>query len=229
MKIAFVRAAAIAAAAVGSLTFASSSYADNVVMPAPQQPPVQTTTQPAGGPTIVNNTPGPAVQQPVGTTQTTAASPPVVVANGGTTVPAERPREEYGGPNPALLWSGAVMLGVSYGTAAIVGASSTLDADRNLLVPVLGPWIDLADRPHCGSLGERACGDETAAKVGIGIDGIFQGLGALQIAGAFIWPAHHVTTTTTTTARAEKVKPTFRVTPQRFGYGAYGVGAVGTF
>ena len=237
MKKMFVRAAAVAAAAAGTL-IASSALADNVVMTQPQQqqPAQQTTTQPASGPTVVNNTTTPAQPQPapvVGTTTTTAAPAPVVVNSEQSPTRAEHADTEYEGPNTALLWSGAVMLGLSYGSAAVVGSVSTLDQDRNLLIPVAGPWVDLATRPGCGSgPTDRSCSGETASKAGIAIDGVFQGLGTLQIIGAFVWPRHHSHDTIVNSAKADSkkiYKPTIHFAPTKVGYDGYGLGAGGTF
>jgi len=230
MKHVSLRAAAVAAAAAATWTLSSTSFADNVVMTQqPPQPQPQPTAPPVSGPTVVNNSNGTPASPPVSTTQTTAAPAPVVVNAESSRPHAER-EEAYPGPNTSLLWSGAVMLAISYGTAAVVGGASTLSTDRDLLIPVVGPWVDLAERPHCGSSpGERSCDGETAAKVMIGIDGVFQGLGALQMVGAFIWPGHRtVTTTTTTTAKALKPE-LLRVGPTKVGAYGYGLGAIGTF
>lgn len=218
MKNVFVRAAAVAAAATGTL-IASSALADNVVMTPQQQPAPQQTTAPATGTTVVNNQP-PAV----GTTTTTAAPAPVIVNGGSTPVTHERAEGTYEGPNTALLWSGAVMLGLSWGAGAVVGSESPLSEDRALFVPVAGPWIDLGTRPARGDRGE-----ETAAKVGLAVDGVFQGLGALQIIGAFVWPRRHDTVTTAKVDSKKIFKPTFHVAPTHVGIAGYGLGAGGTF
>jgi len=162
---------------------------------------------------------------PTATTQTTGA--PIVVANGPTPVVAERAHRVDYRPNPALFWTGLTITGLSYGSAAVAGGTSRLAVDRDLFIPIAGPWIDLANRPGCGPSGSRACDEERGAKIAMTIDGIAQGLGTLMIAGAFVWPDRSARTITTTAA-AKPDKPTLHVTPQRFGAG-YGVGAVGTF
>lgn len=88
-------------------------------------------------------------------------------------------------PNRPLIWSGVFTLGISYGISAVVGATSNTDADRYLFIPVAGPWIDFASRAGCPGTG--SCAGETAAKVGLVIDGIFQGIGAISIVSGFLW------------------------------------------
>jgi len=92
------------------------------------------------------------------------------------------------GPNRALLHTGIFVFGVPYVASVIVAASSDHQGDHNLYLPVVGPWMDLAGRGSCGNLGEMTCGNEAANKVLLVVDGVFQGLGALDIVGAFVFP-----------------------------------------
>ena len=126
-------------------------------------------------------------------------------------------------PNQAMLYSGAFAFGVPYLSSVIVGAASSHPGDRNLFVPVAGPWIDLADR-HCPT--GSPCDHEGLYKGLLIADGIFQGIGALQIAGAFLFPE-----TITVTNAAQRPRPqvaTVRVAPSSVGTG-YGLAAVGRF
>jgi hypothetical protein len=127
-------------------------------------------------------------------------------------------------PNSALLSSGVTALAVPYLASVIVAAESDHPGDKNLFVPVAGPWMDLADR-HC-EVGAQ-CHNEGLYKGLLIANGIFQGLGALQIAGAFIFPE---TITVTGTARRSTRTQTasVRVTPTSIG-GGYGLAAVGAF
>jgi hypothetical protein len=126
-------------------------------------------------------------------------------------------------PNSAMLTSGAFALGVPYVASIIVGAASSHPGDRNLFIPVAGPWIDLADR-HC-EVG-TPCNHEGLYKGLLIADGIFQGLGALQIAGAFLFPE---TVTVTNTARRPRPRMEgVRVAPSSVGSG-YGLAAIGRF
>jgi hypothetical protein len=126
-------------------------------------------------------------------------------------------------PNSAMLTSGIFAFGVPYVSSVIVGAASSHPGDRNLFVPVAGPWIDLADR-HC-EVG-TSCNHEGLYKGLLIADGIFQGLGALQIAGAFLFPE-----TVTVTNAAQRPRPRMagvHFAPSSVGTG-YGLAAVGLF
>jgi hypothetical protein len=125
-------------------------------------------------------------------------------------------------PNQAMLYGGAFAFGVPYVSSVIVGAASTHPGDRNLFIPVAGPWIDLADR-HCEP--GTSCNNEGLYKGLLIADGIFQGLGALQIAGAFLFPE---TVTVTSAARSRPPKEGVHFAPSSVGSG-YGLAAVGLF
>ncbi len=119
-------------------------------------------------------------------------------------------------PNGALIGSGLTMFGASYIPSLVVAASSSRAGDTSLYVPVVGPWMDLAQRDsQCP--GSRCFGD-AANKVLLVADGIFQGLGALQVLGGFLFP----TTRTVTQVARVHVLPTV-------GSSHVGLTAVGSF
>jgi hypothetical protein len=62
-------------------------------------------------------------------------------------------------------------------------------------------------------------------RVFLGVDGVFQAVGVLEILGGFIFPED----VQETKAVAKRQPLQLHVTPMRFGLGSYGVGAVGTF
>jgi hypothetical protein len=142
------------------------------------------------------------------------AGPPPVVATQETTSQAT-------GPSWAMVTSGVVVFGLAYVPAAVVAGSSNLSADHNLYVPLAGPWMDLVQRPGCSN---GDCTGENTAKVGLVIDGIFQGVGALTTIGGFLTAAH----STTTVQRAADLKPKVRLAPAQVASG-YGMVAVGSF
>src|SRR5229473_4984867 len=98
-------------------------------------------------------------------------------------------------PNGAMIHTGIFTLGVPYVASVVVAASSDHQGDRSLYWPVVGPWMDLADRGSCGHTGETSCGNETGNKALLVVDGIFQGIGALDIVGAFVFPETHTIST----------------------------------
>ena len=122
-----------------------------------------------------------------------------------------------------LLSTGIGLLVIGYGSSVVAGAVSNRDEDKNLFIPVVGPWMDLADR-DCGS---RGCGgNEDLAKAMIVTSGIVQGAGVLLGIGSLIIP--ETTSTTEEKRRTAATKPTIKVTPVSFGAGA-GAGVVGRF
>ena len=145
----------------------------------------------------------------------------VSAADAQTTRTYARETVVTGGPNSAMLSSGIFTFGVPYIASVVVAANSDLSADKNLYVPVVGPWTDLVNRPGCGGFGQRSCDGETANKVLLVADGIFQGIGALQIVGAFLMPE----TRTVTVAS----QPRIIVAPSSIGRSGYGLAAAGTF
>lgn len=127
---------------------------------------------------------------------------------------------EYTGPDRGLLKGGAWTLGLSYAPALVVGIASPLPEDRYLLAPVAGPWLDFAKR-DCPS-----CTHEGWNKALLVTDGLIQGVGALEILGAFLFVER---TTVTRTARSRaKHKPLALHLVPRF-MGQYSLTAVGEF
>jgi hypothetical protein len=88
--------------------------------------------------------------------------------------------------NAAFAVLGLVTAAVGYAPSLYVGATSSLKADRVLLLPVLGPWIDLATRPSCttdqkikDASGLDTCSPESIAKAGLIAAGGFEALGTV--------------------------------------------------
>jgi hypothetical protein len=130
-------------------------------------------------------------------------------------------------PNAPLIGAGLLTFGLAYVPTIIVASQSSQSADNHLYVPVVGPWLDIANRPTCGTPTGPGCNSESAAKVGIAISGAFQGLGALATVVGLLTPMHHDEVVVTTAAKAEK--PRVSVTPTSMGAGGYGLTAVGTW
>jgi hypothetical protein len=118
-------------------------------------------------------------------------------------------------PNPTLLRSGVITLGAAYVPAFVVGVQSPRAVDRNLTVPLAGPWMDLAQR------GCPGCAEDRLSKVLLVTDGIFQGIGALNIVGSFLFPKVRVVALSESTVIA--------FSPARLPAGGFGVNANGVF
>lgn len=161
----------------------------------PQQPAVSptgaatttttTTTQtPVATGTVTTQTTTPPAPVPVGSTTTTSADtealqqPPPPPAD----VPAP---ESTSWVNRPLLVTGGILLVGSYVPMAAIAYTSDRPADQtNLYYPVVGPWMNLADR-QCDI---RSCNNEGLNKALLIADGIGQGLGALAVVTSFFLP-----------------------------------------
>lgn len=125
------------------------------------------------------------------------------------------------GTNTTMFRSGVGTLVLSYVPAVVVAGFSDEPSDQRLYIPVAGPWLDL---------GERDCPDcrhETANKALLVVDGIFQGLGAIDIVGSFF-----VTEDRVVIARAVPPSPTLasvRLAVAPVHGGGYGMVALGQF
>lgn len=152
------------------------------------------------------------VEQPAPAPASTVVATPV----------GESGRDDYTGPNRRLIGSGLVTFGLSYIPALVVAGTSDLSTDHHLYVPIVGPWLDVADRPSCG-VGGIGCDTETTYKVLLVVDGVFQGLGAITTVAGFLSPEHHVVVST---ADVDKLR--VQVTPSKVASG-YGLAAFGSF
>ena len=166
------------------------------------QPPIQTTEPPAQTTTT-------------STTQTTSAE---YQENVGT----ER-TESHVGTKVAISGTGAVLLLGPYVAGVIVAAESPLEQDHRLYIPVVGPWLDLGQRPGTFG-GDSTTGDKVGSVLLIG-SGVAQAAGLVMLVSGLAVPS---TTRTTTTTTATVEKPHVAVTPLSF-QGGGGLGAVGTF
>jgi hypothetical protein len=120
----------------------------------------------------------------------------------------------------SLVTTGVVTLGLSYGAAALVAATSTHQGDNRLYVPVLGPWLDLADRGSC-PVESSSCDHETTNKILLVSDGVIQAVGALTILSGLMSPSRPL-------AQVGGLKIA-TVAPVSYGAGRPGLAAVGTF
>jgi hypothetical protein len=136
--------------------------------------------------------------------------------------PVAETRDAYTGPNRRLIGSGLVTFGLSYIPSLIVAGTSDVPADHHLYVPIVGPWLDLGNRPGCGP-GHIDCDAETTDKVLLVFDGLFQGIGALTTVAGFLSPERHELVST-----ADADKPTLHLGPAHVASG-YGLAAFGNF
>jgi hypothetical protein len=169
------------------------------------------------------------------TTSTTTAfgQPTDDVEQSITTTPAPRPPsiEGVGGDETkdTLLGTGLFLLAVSYLPAVSVAASSNLQVDQHLYVPIAGPWIDLSQRPTCSP--PVNCAAEQTNRALLETSGILQGVGAfLTLVGLLTTsddPPHHPAPKELNEAKLTSPKVQFA--PTQFGAAGYGLAAFGKF
>jgi hypothetical protein len=160
---------------------------------------------------------------PTSTTTTTSADDATASSSAATTTLSPPPSGEsvvvYNKqrPNKALLITGSALLVSTYVTTAALAAANGPDADKNLYIPVVGPWLNLADRTTASG---RA--GDTRDTVLIAGSGVLQGAGAALLITSFFVPEK------VPAARISAGNVHMQLTPTA-GPGAGGVGAIGTF
>jgi hypothetical protein len=191
-----------------SVANAQTTTTTEVTTPAP--PTTQTTITappPPPPPTVI-------VQQP---------APVVGTATTSSGAVRREEREEGYMPNRYLLTTGLILWGVPYLTGVVVAAQSSNSADQHLYVPIVGPWVDLGQRGSC-PVSSNDCNTETTNKVLLGVDGVLQAVGTLEVVWGFLRPEHREVTT----IAATRYTPKIALSPARLGTG-YGLSAFAEF
>ncbi len=120
--------------------------------------------------------------------------------------------------NKPLLITGAALLVTGYVPALVISQTSERPIDQDkLVIPVVGPWMNLVDR----GCDERECADEDTNKALLIADGVVQGVGALGVVLSLLLPGK-------TTQNWYLIGDT-RVAPMYISKSVYGLGAAGTF
>lgn len=133
---------------------------------------------------------------------------------------AEQPPRPINAP---LAFAGGGVLAGTYIPSLLVGIGSPNSSDKWLLLPVLGPWIDVAER-GCGG---PDCGADSGNKILLIGDGILQVGGAVALVSSFFVRPN---TIGVMGADNKPKKPTVQFSPMQMGRGAsVGAGVVGTF
>lgn len=216
-------AVAVAAFAVAIPASAQAQQQQQPQQQTPQQQQQQQQPAPAAPAPV-------AAEDDASTTTTTSAAPGVSTqstsdATAGPSAPnASESRDDVVTvtrsirPNRPWLITGGIILAGSYVTTAVVNSSEgrTVE-DRNLYIPIAGPWLNLADRQCDG------CENETRNIAMVIGSGVLQGAGAIMVAASFFIPEK----IDAATIQAGPVK--LHVAPAQYGRGGMGLGALGTF
>ena len=179
----------IAATTLAAMTVAPFAFAQST----PAAPTTTTTTTsstaaqaPAGQPIQLTQTPTPTTGAAVGTTTLTSsddatAMPPPSVES--TTRQNETiTLKQTFHPNRPLLYTGAALFVGSYATTAALTASKQgngENGDKTMYLPVVGPWLHLADNKETGK--------DLALDIG---SGILQGVGVGMALVSIFVPEH---------------------------------------
>ncbi len=100
---------------------------------------------------------------------------------------ADEETEAYTTTNTPAIATGLTIFGLSYGAAVVAAATSDNSADERMFVPVLGPWLTLADRPDC-PVEQQECDSQTTQKILIGADGVLQAAGVITAVYGLLTP-----------------------------------------
>ncbi len=168
----------------------------------------------------------PSARAATSTTVDTATSTTRTTSADTTAMPPELPRtadipppERRSWVNRPLLITSSILLVGSYVPMAAIAYTSDRRADQtNLYYPVVGPWMNLADR-QCDI---RPCNNEGLNKAMLILDGVGQGLGAIGVVTSFFLP--NTSTSNWYLVGDDKA----HAGPTRVGTG-YGMGAAGVF
>lgn len=120
--------------------------------------------------------------------------------------------------NKPLLITGSALLLAGYVPALVISQTSDRPIDQDkLILPVVGPWMNLVDR----GCDDRECDNEDRNKGLLIADGIVQGVGALSVVLSLVLPGK-------TTQNWYLIGDT-QVGPMYISKSVYGLGAAGSF
>jgi hypothetical protein len=131
-----------------------------------------------------NATPPNYVPPPQYVPPTYGPSPRIKYVEGMATPPGYHLEEN---PRKGLVIAGAVVLGTTYALSAMIGAASSNSDDRYLMIPVAGPFFDLAARGNHGCATTGCDVFDPVIKTYLALDGAAQTAGGILLAMGFIF------------------------------------------
>ena len=145
------------------------------------------------------------------------ASAPASADEGHSALEVQFERSSSPPPSSVLALTGLTLFGFAYNDSIFVAILSDRGSDKRLYIPVVGPWLSLAQR-DCAA---RPCSVEGLSEALFIVDGVSQGLGVgLMLASLFV--PDRPMDVRVGTARV-------RLTPASLARGAFGMQALGTF
>ena len=109
-----------------------------------------------------------------------------------------------------------MLLGAYVTTATLTAVSNNPSADKNLYLPVVGPWVHLASKSATAT-------NSTTDTLLVAGSGVIQGVGGGLMLASLLIPE------SVPAATIQAGDTTIHISPSSFGVGSAGVGAVGTF
>jgi hypothetical protein len=206
-----VQLSVLAACAAVSAIASAEQPSANVQSPQPAPPAPPTAAVPPPPPST-----GPDIMEaPPSVTTTTAAS----FGLNEPTIDTTTEKKTF--LNRPLFFTGLTLFGGAYAASTIVAATNDRPSDDKLYYPVVGPWMDLADR-GCST---RGCASGEGINTALLVtSGVAQGIGALGIVTSLIVPEK----TTKNWWLLGNVGPV-KLSPGRVGHTGTGLTAGGTF
>ncbi len=125
-----------------------------------------------------------------------------------------------------LVLAGAIVGGSMYAISFSVAANSPASEDGWLLVPVLGPFLDL------GARGRRCtgeCFDDAGARAALTLDGIVQLTGAALVLGGLFARREVLVRDDAALVQGRPAFASLQVAPTTLGHQGYGLAALGWF
>jgi hypothetical protein len=201
----------VSATMLACTSLATASFADD-------------TRSPSGeGPTGATGTPPPSTT-PTSTTRTTSADDATAASSTPVTAMTSSPSTTGEStviynrrtPNKAVLITGtSLLVGTYVTTAALAGGNGSV-ADKDLYIPIVGPWINIGDRPS------STRSNSTRDTLLIAGSGVLQGAGAVMAVASFFIPEK------VPVARIQAGTVKMEIMPTAAA-GTAGLGALGTF
>jgi hypothetical protein len=133
-------------------------------------------------------------------------------------------------PRRGLVVAGSVVLGTTYFLSAMIGISSGNKDDRWLMLPLFGPFFDIAARNEHGCSGGSTASNaacevfDPIIKFYLAMDGVAQTAGGILLATGFIFPKKEFVSDTYYGARPNPpLVATWTVVPQVIPGSRYGL------
>lgn len=135
-----------------------------------------------------------------------------------------------------LVVAGPIVFGVPYFLSLSTAASSGYQPDRWLYAPVVGPFVDLANRkedctisPGFNGGNNYNCGDDSVARFFLMFDGLMQVSGVAMLIFGLALPQQVLVRDDAPFVGSKSKTFAWSIAPQTFGRSGYGVGMAAIF